>query len=98
MQHNERQILSLLKSFLNNEISFKTLDFQWIRLYIEDGENIDYVFEDTLSEISEFIYWGSKNEPTDEEKLDGILGQEEVRSKIKLELDKCADWESFTCY
>ena len=95
MTQRERQILSLLKSFLNDEISFDKLDSQWINLYCEDEENTEFVFEETLSEIGEFIFMGSNMEPSPEEKLEGVLGPEVLREKISLELNKNPNWEKF---
>lgn len=92
MTQKERDILSLLKKFLKNEISFTQLDKQWIELYIE-GEDINYIFEDSLSEIGEFIYWGSNGIPSEEEKSYGIVCSEELQLKINTELKKCINWE-----
>ena len=94
MTQKEVAILSLLKTFLEKEISFTELNKQWIELYIE-GDDFDYVFEDHLCKIGEFIYWGSQEEPSQVGKLDGVLSSHEVRLKISAELNKCLKWAEF---
>ena len=94
MTQEEREILRLLKSFLDGEINFLELDNKWIEVYIEDDSNIDYQFEDSFHEIAEFIYWGSDKEPSLEEKSYGVLSSAELKNKIRLEMDKNKDWET----
>jgi hypothetical protein len=93
MTQKEREILKLLKSFLDSEIDFQELDNKWIEIYIEDEANIEYYHEDSFHEIAEFIYWGSDKEPSIEEKSYGLLSPQELKNKICLELDKNPDWE-----
>ncbi|MFN5786589.1 MAG: hypothetical protein ACK46O_02510 [Flavobacteriia bacterium] len=97
MTTRELNILKLLRSFLQNESDYRTLNDRWVKLYIEDDEDTVFEYEDTLSEIGEFIYWGMDLEPSKEEKQYGLISPEELKIKIKRALEKYPNLEKYTC-
>lgn len=89
----DQNIFLILKKFIKKEIGFNQLDKLWIDEYIE-AEN-EFEYDILLSNISEYIYWGTSNTRTKDEISHGVLSAEEVRIKIVNDLQVIKELKTY---